>query len=312
MLPQTVTVRPLTVTDIPDADRIFRLAFGTWLKLPDPLRFAGDSSWIATRVRGQLGGAHAAAVGDRLIGSNFTANRGSVAYFGPLTVDPEWWGKGVAQVLVSAAVDDFTRWGTSYAGLYTFADSVLHISLYRKFGFWPGHLTGILVKELSTAPPQVEVASFAAADVQGRATLERHADAICAAVRDGLTVVPELRSVALQQLGDTVFLPDGAESTAFAVCHCGSGSEAGTGVCRIKFAAATSARAFDRIVQGFEALAWSRGATQVQVGVNFGRERACRALLERGYRAIRHGVAMYRPNDPAYDRVDAFVVDDWR
>lgn len=141
MLQQTLTVRALAAEDILDADRIFRLAFGTWIKLPDPMQFAGDAAWIATRFAGRLGGSHAAIAGDRLVGSNFTANRGSVGFFGPLTIHPEWWGKKVGQALVAAAVEDFTAWGVRHAGLYTFADSLLHAALYRKFGFWPGPLT---------------------------------------------------------------------------------------------------------------------------------------------------------------------------
>lgn len=37
-----VTIRPLSEPDIPEADRIMHLAFGTFLGLPDPLAFVGD------------------------------------------------------------------------------------------------------------------------------------------------------------------------------------------------------------------------------------------------------------------------------
>jgi hypothetical protein len=37
-----VSVRPLRLDDIPAADHIFRLAFGTYLGLPEPESFAGD------------------------------------------------------------------------------------------------------------------------------------------------------------------------------------------------------------------------------------------------------------------------------
>lgn len=34
-----ISIRPLQESDIPEADRIFRLAFGTFLNLPDPMKF---------------------------------------------------------------------------------------------------------------------------------------------------------------------------------------------------------------------------------------------------------------------------------
>jgi hypothetical protein len=37
-----IEVRPLREPDLDDADRIFRLAFGTFIGLPDPLAFGGD------------------------------------------------------------------------------------------------------------------------------------------------------------------------------------------------------------------------------------------------------------------------------
>ena len=33
----------------------------------------------------------------KLIGSNFIANWGSVGFFGPLTIHPDYWGKGITR-----------------------------------------------------------------------------------------------------------------------------------------------------------------------------------------------------------------------
>ena len=43
-------VLELREEDLPAADRIFRLAFGTRLGLPDPLAFSGDADWVAAAV----------------------------------------------------------------------------------------------------------------------------------------------------------------------------------------------------------------------------------------------------------------------
>jgi hypothetical protein len=44
-----VVIRPLTEADLADADRVFRVAFGTFLGAPDPGRFFGDAEFVRTR-----------------------------------------------------------------------------------------------------------------------------------------------------------------------------------------------------------------------------------------------------------------------
>ncbi len=44
-----VQVRAIGEGDLPEADRIFRLAFGTFLRLPDPLAFGGDAAFVRAR-----------------------------------------------------------------------------------------------------------------------------------------------------------------------------------------------------------------------------------------------------------------------
>ena len=58
-------------SDLKDADRIFRLAFGTFLGLPDPLSFAGDSDFVYTRYRTDPDAALVAEVDGKVAGSNF-------------------------------------------------------------------------------------------------------------------------------------------------------------------------------------------------------------------------------------------------
>ncbi len=44
-----VTIRPLRPNDLEAAGRIYRLAFGTFVGHPDPIRFAGDAATVPTR-----------------------------------------------------------------------------------------------------------------------------------------------------------------------------------------------------------------------------------------------------------------------
>ena len=43
-----VLVNPLPATDLTEADRIFRVAFGTFLGLPNPIEFFGDADYVRT------------------------------------------------------------------------------------------------------------------------------------------------------------------------------------------------------------------------------------------------------------------------
>jgi len=129
--------------DVPEATRIFRLAFGTFLGLPDPTRFAGDSDFVTSRW--PYGAAALVAEADgQLAGSNLLTRWGSFAFFGPLTVRPDLWGRQIAQKLLAPTMDFFDRWDIAAAGLFTFPHSPKHIALYQKYGFSPRFLTPVM------------------------------------------------------------------------------------------------------------------------------------------------------------------------
>ena len=80
----------------------------------------------------------------KLIGSNVVTRWGSFAFFGPLTILPDYWNRGVAQQLLAATINVIDRWGVRRSGLFTFPNSLKHVGLYQKFGYWPGYLTAIM------------------------------------------------------------------------------------------------------------------------------------------------------------------------
>jgi hypothetical protein len=133
---------------------------------------------------------------------------------------------------------------------------------------------------------------------------------------DGLDLEREIAAAERQGLGDTVLPADGDELEGFAVCHCGGGTEAGSGTCFIKFGAVLpgdgAAARFERLLDTCEAFAGDRGLPRLLAGVNTARHGAYRALLGRGYRARLNGLTMLRPNGPGYNRADAYVIDDLR
>ncbi len=144
---QLIKVGLLKESELKEADRIIRLAFGTFLGLPNPLDFMGDRNFLAPRWSSPHVKVLAARdEGDRLIGSNVVTRWGSFGFFGPLTVLPEYWDKGVAQKLLEASMSVFDKWKVRHSGLFTFPQSPKHVGLYQKFGYWPGYLTAIMTR----------------------------------------------------------------------------------------------------------------------------------------------------------------------
>ena len=309
-----VSVRPMQEADLVEARRIFRVAFGTFLGMPDPEAFGADREYIFTRWRANPEAALVADVKGMLAGSNFATNWGSFGFFGPLTVRPEYWNQHIAQKLLDPTMDLFEKWGVRETGLYTFAHSPKHIGLYQKFGFWPRFLTAIMSKVVIGR----EAASIKYSALKGgdQDQCLRACRELTGSIYDGLDVTSEIRSVQVQKLGETVLIWGGDSLDAFAVCHGGEGTEAGRNNCYIKFAAVRPGPRvvdeFEHLLDGCEALAAERGWQRMVAGVNLNRSQAYRQLLRGGFRNDILGVAMHRPDSPAYNRPDAFVLDDWR
>jgi GNAT superfamily N-acetyltransferase len=313
-----VRIRPLSESDLSEADRIVRLAFGTFLGLPDPLKHLGDADYVRTRWKADPEAIVAAEHDGRLVGTNFAANWGSFGFFGPLTVEPAYWDRGIAQQLLAPTMDMFKRWRNTHLGLYTFAHSPKHMSLYRRFGFWPRDLVAIMSKPVganpAATPAQYSLFSQAAPD--RRESLLDACREVTSANFDGLDLHREIRAVADQKLGDTVLLWDHSKLVAFAVCHVGPGTEAGSGNCYVKFAAVRpgfAAPIFLRLLAAIEVFAGAAGAAKITAGVNLARREAFSEMFARGFRTQIQGVAMETGDaSSGYNRAGVYILDDWR
>lgn len=302
-------IRPMTEADVSESLRIMRLAFGTFVGLPEPETFAGDMDFVGQRWRSHPEGAFVAEVDGALIGSNFAMRWGSFGYFGPLSVHPDYWDAGIGQQLMKPIMDRFAAWGVTLSGLFTFPNSPKHIGLYQRFGFRPRSLTAIMTGPANRGAAPVLYSSVSAAE---RSDILAQCAALTGSLYPGLDLSREIEAVAQHGLGDTVIVVDGSRVTGFAVCHVGPGTEAGGGGCYAKFAAAESPAAFDSLLTGCETFAAASGAERLTAGVNTARTAAYEALMKRGYRAEYFGIAMHAPNDPGFSRPEAFVLDDWR
>jgi GNAT superfamily N-acetyltransferase len=311
-----IDIRPLREDDLDPADRIMRLAFGTFLGLPEPTAFAGDASLVHSRYRTDPSAAFAADLAGEIIGSNFATRWGSFGFLGPLTIRPDMWDRGIGQRLMEPVMDCFTCWQTIHAGLFTFAQSQKHLALYQRFGFWPRFLTAVMWKAVEAdrdARPGSRLSDYPENERQSALDACR---ALTNAIFDGLDVTREICAVADQALGDTVLLWDDSILVGVAICHCGPGSEAGSGTCYIKFGAVRPGRHaesfFSQLLNAVELLADSRRLSRVVAGVNTSRHEAYCTMLALGFRTELQGVAMHRPNTDGFSRPGVFVIDDWR
>jgi hypothetical protein len=238
---------------------------------------------------------------------------GSFGFFGPLTVLPEYWDRGVGQELLAATMVIFDRWGVRHTGLYTFPHSAKHVSLYQKFGYWPRYLTAIMTRTPETSRTVPALLSGLTRNQREQAIQA------CAKLTDkidkGLDLSGEIRAVLAQGTGDVVWTHTRGVLDAFAVCLNGPGSEGGAKTCYVKFGAARGGAGapgrFDKLLDACEGFAASRGAN-IEAGVNLARENAYRRMRARGYGVITQGIAMQRPHAEGFNRFEAYVIDDWR
>jgi GNAT superfamily N-acetyltransferase len=346
-----ISIRPLQESDIPEADRIFRLAFGTFLNLPDPMKFFGDADSVRSRFLADPSSAYGAEVvfddnsssgKKKLVGSNFTTNWGSVGFFGPLTIHPQFWDKGIAKRLLEPTMQLFSKWNTKHAGLFTFAQSPKHIALYQKFDFWPRFLTAVMSKDVISKKKNNNSSNLKWSRYSKLIGKKRELDnntlqleekeeeegkyldvcsRLTSAIYEGLDLRVEIMSVNKQELGDTVLLWDDDNNyskvlVGFGVCHCGPGSEAGSNTCYIKFGAvkpgSTAGDNFDKLLDACEAFAAEEGMSRIVAGANTGRYEAYRKILSRGFKTDMLGIAMQRYNESGYNRSNVYIIDDWR
>ncbi|MCC3425148.1 MAG: GNAT family N-acetyltransferase [Microcoleus sp. PH2017_29_MFU_D_A] len=311
-----ISIRLLQENELSTAEHIFRLAFGTFIGLPEPTDFCADANYVQTRSQIDPTAAFAAEVDGQLVGSNIAICWGSVGFLGPLSVHPDFWGRGVAKLLIECAIDKFSEWETGQAGLFTFPNSPKHHALYQKFGFYPRFLTFIMVKPIESVELDLPVTKYSELNPQERSHFLKECYQLTDAIYPGLDLSREILAVEAQNLGDTVLLWDDKGLAGFAVCHCGAGSEAGSDVCYVKFGAVRlgvqAGELFERLLDVCEAFGASQKMLRLRAGVNTSHDAAYTRMVDRHFRTESTGLVMHRPNDPGYNRPEVFVLDDWR
>jgi predicted N-acetyltransferase YhbS len=312
----SVVVRPMREDDLDAADRIFRLAFGTFLRLPDPMRFGGDSDHVRGRFRTDPTAAFVAERDGEVVGSNLMVRWGNAGFFGPLSVRPDLWGEKIAQRLMESTMQRFADWGTAHIAFFTFAESAKHIALYGKYGFHPRFLTAVMARPVSATAGATPAVVSALSESERRACLD-DARRLTGTLLDGLDVGSEITALTTNGLGDTVLVRDaGGTLRGLATCHVGAGSEAGSDTCFVKFGAVpvgpTAPADFDVLLDACDAFAAARGLRTLLAGTSLAREGAYKRMQARGFRTVMQGVGMHRPNEPGWSRPEVWAMDDLR
>jgi GNAT superfamily N-acetyltransferase len=318
-------VSPLTETYLKEADRICRLSFGTFLGLPDPMSFFGDADYVFTRFRTNPSLSLGAYMDGEIVGSNFIAIWGSVGIFGPLTVRPDLWDKGIGKHLLDRTMQIFRQHNVKHIGFLTFANSAKHIHIYQKYDFWPRFLTPVMSKPIMPKNPfsKGEVTSnffkYSSFDESSRSDIIKESISLTDSIYHGLNLESEVQSVFQQTLGETILIRDkDMNLCGLAVCHCGAGTEAGSNTCYVKFGATISngqqsaLDLLENLLNSCEHFAASQGLTKLAAGVNVGNLDSYRKMIAKGFRTEFQGVLMTKNNDPGYHREDKCVIDDWR
>jgi GNAT superfamily N-acetyltransferase len=310
----TPTIRAMTSADVREAERITRIALGTFFGLPDPMQFRGDGEAVSGRFHANPDGAFVGELDGRLIASGVIMDWGAAAVLGPLGVDPDHWGKGIGHQLMDTMTDYLDRREFDFTGLFTHPQSASHIRLYEQFGFWMQRITGVMMKPVAASAASPDYTLFS--EFNDREF--DHALALCLTLTDGLhpglDLSREIRTVSELGLGDTLLLLRDGAPVGFAICHYGARSEASSARLMVKFAMARSGEGddFKLLLAACESLTARLGAPEIAAGANSGRPRAYHLMKDAGYRTAMNGVIMIRPDQPGYNRADSLVIDDWR
>ncbi|OZH53899.1 GCN5 family acetyltransferase [Hydrocoleum sp. CS-953] len=316
-------IRLLQEHELPKADRIFRLAFGTFLGLPDPMKFSGNTNYMQ-RWYAYPKAAFAAEIDGQLVGSNFLSKWGSFGSFGPLSVHPNFWNQRVGEKLMLATMECFQNWQTQQICFFTFSRSPKHLYFYQKFGFMPHFLTAICAKYVSQKQQQLQSIRYSQISPEKQKEYLSASQELTNNIYPGLDLQSEILAVANQRLGDTLFLWENGNLEGFAICHYGADTEAGSNTCYIKFGAVNlgkkgsditpfhSQERFAKLLNECEIFSHIVGMSKLVVGVNTSRQQAYIQILNMGFKIETLGVAMHNPNEPGYNRPDIYIIDDYR
>ena len=285
-----------------------------WYSRPRQLSDQG-ADYIHTRSMTDPAAAFKPGVKANFWAANFATNWGSVGFFRPLTIDPDYWDRGVGKRLIEPHGMFLPLAHKACGVVYLRAESKARWSLSAVWICSPGNITAIMARPVK---PGTETRGQLFSELSEQERVEFWT--ACRDLTNGSTKDWIPRSKSKRSRANSSLTRFRSRTTrklvACAACHCGEGTEAGTGACYVKFAAVkpgpNQAEVFANLLSACDSLAARRGLSQLVAGVNTARLEAYQQMLAGGFRTLMQGVAMHRADDSGYDRPGSFVIDDWR
>ncbi|MDH3656645.1 MAG: GNAT family N-acetyltransferase [Nitrosopumilus sp.] len=237
----------------------------------------------------------------------------------PLTVHPKYWNKEIGSKLMEPVMRCFEEWKVTHSGVMTFANGPKHINLYRKFGHHPRFLIPVMSKKIESKSIPSN-SKFTWSKYSGcKENQVKYLDGcnqVANTIYPGLDLELEIKTANKMNFGETIILFDEKkEIIGFAICHCGTNTEAGNDKCYVKFGAvkanSDAQSNFVNILNACEELAIAKGLSVLTGGVNAGRHNAYQSMLNQNFCIDFLGVSLHRPNNDAYNISDNYVIDDW-
>ena len=316
--------------DLSQVNAIFTKAF-TEARVDEGLKLCRVSpcrpEFLRMYLERSAEGALVAVDHERVAGFNFNHLYGSTGWMGPLAVMPRYQGTGVGKALVSRGLDYLRGRGARILGLETMPRNYRNIGFYARLGFEVGPLCVDMAYRTHGEHPRErngpgEVIYFSESPEPQRKELLAGAGRISEAIATGLDYRGEIKLNMNHRYGDTAFLVDGSEVTAFAVCHAepyGQFEERrelkvyvlavcpdGSGVKSRADDIVPSDRAMARLsalLTGVRALALRENLSAVRLHPRTDKTHALRMLLSLGYAVaysdLRLWLSGYRETEPA-------------
>lgn len=224
----SVVIRKMRTEDIPDVKRVDIVSFGAMLEARySDMRAVTPRTDenILSYMRSDPDGAMVA-VDDfaGIIGSSFSHIWGRTGWVGPVSVLPNYQGRGVGKELVKRSLDYLDERGCTDIGLETMPESQVNLGMYLRIGLRPTGLVFIMGKELTEA-------SVGDESSEGDVLIERYSESrvkqdllskmrrLSQELLPGLDYGPAIVSTHEYVAGDTLVATKGNRLVGFSVVH---------------------------------------------------------------------------------------------
>ena len=291
-----ITVRAMAHADLKAASEVVNAAFGSQREsssvepvFPLPffeLRFAADprGCLVAVDETGSV------------LGTLFSVGRGSLGWFGPLAVRPDFQQGGIGESLVAQCLTSWAERDIRLTGLETFADSRFHVQFYGRLGFRPAW-TGLAFRG-----PAWEAEMPHGVEVGG---LMPDLDFVL----PGLDVYAEAVATTTHGAGQVLTTEDGVAIVHLLSPFRSRSFDAEAGF--VPFLAARTRTSFDRLLGAAEHVVRQHGRKHLVVRTSGSAWPTLDALDARGYRVLGTAVRMKCGEHVDYDRGEKFYLDSW-